>query len=131
MKKNYVDGLVTGSDFDDFFLLKSMAVRVGSNQKKYIDMILSDKTGDVSAKKWDASDTEIAELESYGENAIIKIRASVTEWQGKQQLKVSRFRQAAETMISISKSLSVPRRRRAGICTITSWEKSDRSQTNS
>ena len=75
MKKNYVDGLVTGSDFDDFFLLKSMAVRVGSNQKKYIDMILSDKTGDVSAKKWDASDTEIAELESYGENAIIKIRA--------------------------------------------------------
>ena len=56
MKKNYVDGLVTGSDFDDFFLLKSMAVRVGSNQKKYIDMILSDKTGDVSAKKWDASD---------------------------------------------------------------------------
>ena len=96
MKKNYVDGLVTGSDFDDFFLLKSMAVRVGSNQKKYIDMILSDKTGDVSAKKWDASDTEIAELESYGENAIIKIRASVTEWQGKQQLKVSRFRQAAE-----------------------------------
>ena len=96
MKKNYVDGLVTGSDFVDFFLLKSMAVRVGSNQKKYIDMILSDKTGDVSAKKWDASDTEIAELESYGENAIIKIRASVTEWQGKQQLKVSRFRQAAE-----------------------------------
>ena len=87
---------MTGSDFDDFFLLKSMAVRVGSNQKKYIDMILSDKTGDVSAKKWDASDTEIAELESYGENAIIKIRASVTEWQGKQQLKVSRFRQAAE-----------------------------------
>ncbi len=50
MKKNYVDSLVTGSDFDDFFLMKSMAVRVGSNQKKYIDMILGDKTGDVSAK---------------------------------------------------------------------------------
>ena len=50
MKKNYVDGLVTGSDFDDFFLLKSMAVRVGSNQKKYIDMILSDKTGELRRK---------------------------------------------------------------------------------
>ena len=59
MKKNYVDGLVTGSDFDDFFLLKSMAVRVGSNQKKYIDMILSDKTGDVSAK------TRILLVEEY------------------------------------------------------------------
>ena len=97
MKKNYVDSLVTGSDFDDFFLMKSMAVRVGSNQKKYIDMILGDKTGDVSAKKWDASEAEIAELESYGENAVIKVRASVTEWQGKQQLKVSKFRQASET----------------------------------
>lgn len=94
MKKNYVDSLVTGSDFDDFFLMKSMAVRVGSNQKKYIDMILGDKTGDVSAKKWDASEAEIDELESFGDNAIIKVRASVTEWQGKHQLKVSRFRQA-------------------------------------
>ena len=83
MKKNYVDSLVTGSDFDDFFLMKSMAVRVGSNQKKYMDIILGDRTGDISAKKWDASDEEIAELESYGENAIIKVRAAVTEWQGK------------------------------------------------
>lgn len=97
MKKVYVDSLETGHDFDDFFLMKSMAVRVGSNQKKYIDMILGDKTGDVSAKKWDASDAEISEMESYGENAIIKVRASVTEWQGKQQLKVSRFRQAVDT----------------------------------
>lgn len=96
MKKNYVDSLVTGSDFDDFFLMKSMAVRVGSNQKKYMDIILGDRTGDISAKKWDASDEEIAELESYGENAIIKVRAAVTEWQGKQQLKVTRFRQASE-----------------------------------
>lgn len=97
MKNVYVSGLVTGSEFDVFFLMKSMAVRVGSNQKKYIDMILSDKTGDVSAKKWDASEAEIAELESYGDNAIIKVRAVVTEWQGRHQLKVTRFRQAAET----------------------------------
>ena len=59
MKKVYVEGLVTGSDFDEFFLLKSATVRVGSNQKNYIDMILGDKTGDVSAKKWDASESEI------------------------------------------------------------------------
>ena len=96
MKKVYAGSLETGSEFDDFFLMKSMAVRVGSNQKKYIDMILGDRTGDVSAKKWDASESEIAELESYGENAIIKVRASVTEWQGRHQLRVTKLRQAAE-----------------------------------
>ena len=94
MKKVYVEGLVTGSDFDEFFLLKSATVRVGSNQKNYIDMILGDKTGDVSAKKWDASDAEIDLVNSYDENIIVKVRASVSEWQGKKQLKITKFREA-------------------------------------
>ncbi len=96
MKKVYIDSLETGHEFDDFFLMKSMAVRVGSNQKKYIDMILSDKSGDISAKKWDAAESEIAELTSYGENALIKVRALVNEWMGRQQLKVTKFRQVRD-----------------------------------
>ncbi|MCI8285073.1 MAG: HD domain-containing protein [Firmicutes bacterium] len=94
MKNVYVEGLITGTDFDEFFLLKQAVVRVGSNQKKYIDMILSDRTGDVSAKKWDATEPEITEIESFNENEIVKVRASVGEWQGKKQLKISRFRLA-------------------------------------
>lgn len=94
MKNVYVDSLVTGTDFDDFFMMKSAAVRTGSNQKQYIDMVLADKTGDVSAKKWDASESDITEIGAYGENCIIKIRATVSEWQGKKQLKINRFRQA-------------------------------------
>ena len=96
MKKIYIDSLETGTDFDDFFMMKSAAVRVGSNQKQYIDMVLADKTGDVAAKKWDASESDIAEIGSYGENSIIKVRASVSEWQGKKQLKVTKFRQATQ-----------------------------------
>ena len=65
MKKVYVESLVTGTDFDEFFLLKSATVRVGSNQKNYIDMILGDRTGDVSAKKWDASEAEIETVNSF------------------------------------------------------------------
>lgn len=94
MKKVYVDSLVTGADFDDFFMMKSAAVRTGSNQKQYIDMMLADKTGEVSAKKWDASAADIEEIGSYGDNSIIKVRATVSEWQGKKQLKINRFRQA-------------------------------------
>lgn len=94
MKNVYVESLVTGTDFDDFFMMKSAAVRTGANQKQYIDMMLSDKTGEIAAKKWDASENEIAEIGSYGDNVIIKVRATVNEWQGKKQLKVTRFRQA-------------------------------------
>ena len=72
MKNVYVDSLVTGADFDDFFMMKSAAVRTGSNQKQYIDMVLADKTGDVSAKKWDASESDITEIGDFDIDEFIK-----------------------------------------------------------
>lgn len=95
MKQHYAADLMTGDEFDDFFLLKQAAVKTGSNQKQYIDMILSDKTGDVNGKKWDASEKEIAMAESFDGSVIIKVRTSVSEWQGKKQLRITRFRPAA------------------------------------
>lgn len=92
MKTIFVDNLVTGSDFDDFFILKSAVVRTGSNGKDYIDMQLSDCTGDVSAKKWDATEEEIALVNNLKENPIIKVRASVGEWMNRKQLKIKKFR---------------------------------------
>ena len=94
LKKHYVADLENGQEFDDFFLMKQATVKTGSNQKQYIDMILSDRTGDVNAKKWDASEKEISLIQSFEGSEIIKIRTSVTEWQGKKQLRVSRFRSA-------------------------------------
>lgn len=96
MKKYFAGSLITGSEITDFFIMRSLAVRVGTNQRQYIDMTLGDKSGEVSAKKWNATEEDINEIKSYGENPIIKIRGSVTEWNGKQQLKVTRFRIARE-----------------------------------
>lgn len=92
MKNIFVEDLITGSDFDDFFLLKSAVVRTGSNQKDYIDMQLGDKTGDVSAKKWDATEDEIDFVINLQKNPIIKVRASVGEWMNRKQLKIKKFR---------------------------------------
>lgn len=94
MKKIYVDSLETGTMFDDFFLMKSVTVRTGANQKQFLDMMLSDRTGDVNAKKWDATPEEVALAESFEDNIILKVRANVNEWQGRKQLKVTRFREA-------------------------------------
>lgn len=96
MKQNYAAHLTVGTDITDFFLMKQASVRTGSNNKQYIDMILSDKSGNVNAKKWDASPAEINAINNIEDNSIIKVRAAVNEWQTHKQLKVSRFREANE-----------------------------------
>ncbi|MGI6205938.1 MAG: 3'-5' exoribonuclease YhaM family protein [Anaerovoracaceae bacterium] len=94
MKNIYVADLEVGTEITDFFLMKQVSVKTGSNHKQYIDMILSDKTGDVNAKKWDASPEEIAAVERLDGSAVLKVRAGVNEWQGRKQLKITRFREA-------------------------------------
>ncbi len=96
LKQHYAVDLQTGTEFDDFFLMKQVNVRVGSNQKQFLDMILSDRTGDVNAKRWDVSEKELELIRSVSGNQLIKVRAQVNEWQGHKQLRVSRFRFATE-----------------------------------
>ncbi|MBQ6583398.1 MAG: HD domain-containing protein [Mogibacterium sp.] len=79
-------------EFQDFFLVKSVAVRIGSNRKKYLDMKLGAATGEISAKKWDIEDAELQSIDRIQVGQIIKVRASVTEWKGVRQLRVMRIR---------------------------------------
>ena len=46
-------------EITDFFLVKNIEVRVGSNKKQYLDLTLADKSGDINGKKWDVNDEEI------------------------------------------------------------------------
>ena len=92
MKQVYIKDLQTETNLTESFMLKSVEVRTGSNKKHYLDMILGDKTGEVSAKKWDLADEEMRRAKEYKEGSIIKIRGTVTEWNGMKQLKVIRIR---------------------------------------
>ena len=68
MKQNYVLQLKADMEFMDFFMVKTIAIRVGSNRKKYLDMTLADCTGEISAKKWDISDED----KMYIQNKIME-----------------------------------------------------------
>ena len=83
-------------EFIDFFIVKSIALRVGSNKKQYLDMHLADSTGEVSAKKWDVVEGEEPALSAIKEGDIIKVKAQVTEWQGNTQLRVLKIRKTSE-----------------------------------
>jgi len=92
MKDRYIADLKTNEDITTYLLVKSVAVKVGSNRKAYLDLLLADNTGEINGKKWDIADEEVAGLQRIKENNVIKVRALVTEWNGMKQLRISRIR---------------------------------------
>ncbi|WP_130861876.1 3'-5' exoribonuclease YhaM family protein [Bacilliculturomica massiliensis] len=96
MKETYVNNLRTDAEIQDFFMVKTIAVKIGSNKKQYLDLLLADRMGEVTAKKWDVADTELPSLNEIKEGDLIKVKAVVTEWNGMKQLKIMRVRRAVD-----------------------------------
>ena len=90
MKSTYIDQIKSQAVVQDFFLVKSIAFKVGKNGKEYLDMTVGDKTGEVSCKKWEIGD-DLDVLKSIDEGDIIKLRASVGEWNGSKQLSITKI----------------------------------------
>jgi len=91
-KEFYVNTLEVDEEFTDFFLVRDIEIRTGSNGKEYLDVTLSDKTGDINGKKWDIAKEEKFGLTGIQPGDTAKVKASVTSWNGTKQLKVLRIR---------------------------------------
>ena len=92
MKDIYISDIKTNQEIITYLIVKQVAVKVGSNKKAYLDLLLADCTGEISAKKWDIADEELPGLEKIKEGSVLKVKAIVTEWNGMKQLRVSRIR---------------------------------------
>ncbi len=88
MQQKLLSELVVGETVVGFYLLKNFNIKTSSNNKKYYDFILSDISGDIDCKKWGVE--EIDPILKTG--ILIKIKAQVTSWQDKLQLKVLEYR---------------------------------------
>lgn len=88
LKTQYISDIKAGDNIEDFYMVKSFSVKTASNNKKYFDFVLYDKSGEISAKLWDITD----ENESYNEGQIIKVRGTVSEWNGTNQIKIVKVR---------------------------------------
>ena len=103
MKDYYISNFKTNEEITTYLMVKSIALKTGSNRKTYLDLLLADSSGEINGKKWDVADEEVAGLERIKEGSIIKVRAIVTEWNGMKQLKISRIRlTGAEDMLDMS-----------------------------
>ncbi len=94
MKEYFINTLQIDEEFIDFFMVKAIGVKVGSNKKNYLDVTLGDSTGEINGKKWDVSDEELKNLSAIKEGDIVKIKAQVNEWNGIKQLRIARIRRA-------------------------------------
>ena len=79
-------GMVEG-----FCLIKTVDIKTSTKGDRYLDLTLTDASGEINAKLW--SYNEITHGE-YHEGEIIKIRGSISVYAGNDQLRIERIRKA-------------------------------------
>ncbi len=79
-----IKDLVVGGKTTIDLLVLSSSIRLTTNKKPYLDMMLSDGTDKISAKKWNWNTSGKPEV-----GTVVTINADVTEWAGNKQLTAS------------------------------------------
>ena len=74
--------------FEGFLLVRSSDQRTGSNGGRYLDMNLTDRTGEINCKMWDGT------VAPPQQGSVIKVRGLVQEYNGRLQLRIERMRPA-------------------------------------
>ena len=94
IKENYktLVSLKTGDTFSGIYLMENAAVKTTKNGGQYLDCILRDKTGEVSAKMWDYTGSVHEESKQYP----IIIEGVLSEFRGKKQITISSAHRAVE-----------------------------------
>ncbi len=78
-----------GDEIVDFFLVKDKQLRQKKSGEPFLALDLSDNSGTISAKIWDAADNYNS---LFDKGDIVKIQASVSAYQGKNELHIKRLR---------------------------------------
>lgn len=78
---------------DGFCLIKNVDVKTSSKGDRYLDMTLSDASGEINAKLW--SYNEIMHGE-YSANEVVKVRGTISVYNGNDQLRIDRIRHISD-----------------------------------
>ena len=93
--------LIKNQMFEGFLLVKNSEQRTSSNGSKFLDMTLSDVSGEFNAKMWDGA------VQPPKAGTVIKVRAMMNEYNGRPQLRVDKLR-AVTDKDEVDMSLLVP-----------------------
>lgn len=88
LKNIRIADMAPGDDIEGYYILKTAAAKVSSNNKPFLSAVLADATGEIDAKVWDYS----GPVGPQDEGQILKIRGSVSEYRGSPQVTVDKLR---------------------------------------
>ena len=97
MKEIYVSDLIgfdEGKPFESFFLVLAKQQRTTKQNKPYLNLILGDKTSQIEARVWELADPRIAK--EFERGNIVKVRGSISLFEGRPQMKVDQLRKALD-----------------------------------
>lgn len=77
---------------DGFVIIKKCEVKKTKNGSEYLDLILADKSDEISAKMWDYKGQSIFETDM-----IVKVRGTIEQYNGRDQFRVAQIRPASST----------------------------------
>lgn len=93
MEFKTINQFEAGKRIEGYFLIKSADCKTtNSNNKKYLDFTLGDRTGEINAKLWECNDEE---ENIFSPNMLVKVRGTVVSWQNAIQLKVEKIREVS------------------------------------
>lgn len=72
-----------------FCIIRSCEKKTSSKGDCYLDLTLSDKSGEINAKLWSYSESEHGEYEI---DDLVKVRGTLSKYQGNDQLRIDRIR---------------------------------------
>lgn len=88
--------LKSGEEITEFYLVRAISIKTGSNGKLYGDFLFGDATGDITAKKWAISSDDEVMLNLIKEGDVAKVQGKIKEFNGQLQLTVAHIRKAKE-----------------------------------
>lgn len=77
---------------DGFVIIKKCEVKKTKNGSEYLDLILADKSDEISAKMWDYKGESIIETDM-----VVKVRGTIEQYNGRDQFRVAQIRPASST----------------------------------
>ena len=83
------NGLVEG-----FAVIKQCEKKMAKNGNFYLDLVLSDKDGEIFAKLWDYNEASHGQYDSDG---FVKVRGTISQYNGHDQLRIERIRPVVES----------------------------------
>ncbi|WP_404449085.1 3'-5' exoribonuclease YhaM [Sutcliffiella horikoshii] len=78
-----------GEQVDVHLLIKTATKGIASNGKPFLTLIFQDKSGEIEAKLWDASNDD---EELYTPQSIVRVQGDIHHYRGRNQLKIRKIK---------------------------------------